>query len=216
MPDVGRLTYEVDANGCWICTSHRPGKRGYPTLSIGGKRTGKKWYAHRYVYQLCNGPIPEGLCVLHSCDMPLCINPVHLRVGTKLDNARDMVERRRQKTVPRFGSENKATKLSDDRVLYAREHSEISDRDVASQLGVSVKHVREIRKGRRRDCVPGPVRRDGRTSLTDEQVTYIREHPEINGAEMAQRLNVSKSTISAIRLGKTRNRAPGPIRGRLI
>lgn len=39
------------------------------------------------------GPIPEGMLVLHSCDNPRCVNPVHLRVGTVSDNASDREQR---------------------------------------------------------------------------------------------------------------------------
>lgn len=42
---------------------------------------------HRRVFELANGFMPE--VVLHICDTPQCINPAHLRAGTKSDNTRD-------------------------------------------------------------------------------------------------------------------------------
>lgn len=39
-------------------------------------------YAHRFAYELVNGPIPDGLKVLHTCEVTLCVNPSHLYLGT--------------------------------------------------------------------------------------------------------------------------------------
>lgn len=53
--------------------------------------------AHRVSYELFKGPIPEGLYVLHSCDIRHCVNPAHLRIGTLKENTQDMFDRGRQK-----------------------------------------------------------------------------------------------------------------------
>lgn len=68
----------------------------------GAVRCGGIFRAHRLIYSIFKGPIPDGMMVLHSCDNPPCVNPEHLRVGTALDNARDRVERGRgRKPTPR-------------------------------------------------------------------------------------------------------------------
>jgi hypothetical protein len=44
---------------------------------------------HRLAFILFVGPVPGGLWVLHSCDMPPCFNPIHLWTGTCADNDKD-------------------------------------------------------------------------------------------------------------------------------
>ena len=52
--------------------------------------------AARFSWFISNGTIPDGFYVLHHCDVPPCVNPKHLYIGTQLDNMQDMVKRGRQ------------------------------------------------------------------------------------------------------------------------
>ena len=51
--------------------------------------------AHRVSYEMANGPIQDGLLVMHSCDNPNCVNPAHLSVGTQKQNMKDASARGR-------------------------------------------------------------------------------------------------------------------------
>lgn len=52
-------------------------------------------YAHRVAWERENGPVPEGMCVLHHCDNRACVNVEHLFLGTKQDNTQDMLQKDR-------------------------------------------------------------------------------------------------------------------------
>jgi hypothetical protein len=86
--------YQIDANGCWIWTGDKT-SQGYGRLSSQSNNVKKKIRAHRVSYEVYNGPIPQGMLVCHSCDIPSCINPEHLWLGTHKDNAADRVAKGR-------------------------------------------------------------------------------------------------------------------------
>lgn len=53
--------------------------------------------AHRAAWILEYGEIPKGMCVLHTCDFPACVNFRHLKLGTYVDNSMDMARKGRGK-----------------------------------------------------------------------------------------------------------------------
>jgi hypothetical protein len=61
----------------------------------GIQRDGKSVYVHRLVWEEAHGPIPDGMHVLHRCDVRLCVNIDHLFLGTRLDNMQDMAAKGR-------------------------------------------------------------------------------------------------------------------------
>jgi len=85
---------------CWHWIGSKNISTGYGAMHVRGKLL----KAHRVSYELFNGKIPEGLYVCHKCDVPSCVNPEHLFVGSALDNTRDKMKKGRYRngsdTVP--------------------------------------------------------------------------------------------------------------------
>lgn len=62
-------------------------------------RTAKATLAHRFAFELINGPISPRLSVCHRCDNPKCVNPLHLFEGTHHDNMIDKMNKGRSKST---------------------------------------------------------------------------------------------------------------------
>lgn len=75
-------------DSCWLWTAYR-NRKGYGEFGMGGHR-GRMYLAHRVSWEMANGTIPDGMYVCHACDVPACVNPSHLWLGTATDNNRDM------------------------------------------------------------------------------------------------------------------------------
>ena len=95
--------------GClvWMGATTRKDK-GYGLIAINGK---KRKLAHILAYELKNGPIPEGMKVLHKCDISLCVNPNHLYLGTQADNVKDMCNKNRKVPACTYKKRRKSANL---------------------------------------------------------------------------------------------------------
>lgn len=68
--------------GCWLWSSWQAG--GYGRIKV----RGKSYQAHRYIYELLIGPIPNGLQLDHLCRQTFCVNPEHMEPVTQRENCR--------------------------------------------------------------------------------------------------------------------------------
>ena len=76
------------SGGCWLWRGPIDKNCGYGCLTVPNRGgTG----AHRVSWMLNIGPIVAGLCVMHLCDVPSCVNPSHLVLGTKAANNADKI-----------------------------------------------------------------------------------------------------------------------------
>lgn len=126
--------------GCWLWTAAKT--HGYGAFW----HLGKTHRVHRLSFAALVGPIPDGLCVLHRCDVPACVNPAHLFTGTHQDNMDD----KRMKGRQVRGEACKNAKLSEGDVREIRRA--LADGcamgDVALSFGVKRTTVRAVREER--------------------------------------------------------------------
>lgn len=72
----------VPFSGCWLWTGNLNAK-GYGRLCLDNKNK----YAHRVAYEAFRGPIPDNLVIDHLCRVHCCVNPAHMEVVTRGENA---------------------------------------------------------------------------------------------------------------------------------
>ena len=131
--------------GCWLWTSPWKKESGYGLFMVSRER--KAVLAHRFAWELTHGSIPEGMHVLHHCDVRACVNPEHLYVGTHQDNMRDRTNRGRASHVSGAAGERHAcARLTDAQVQEIRDLRAQGwlQRDLADKFGVYPSHISNI------------------------------------------------------------------------
>ena len=126
---------------CWEWVGGKTGN-GYGAVRINGRQIG----AHVAAYQCSFGPVPDGKCVMHTCDNPLCIRPDHLVVGSTEQNMQDRTEKGRAAA----GEKNGRAKLTEDQVTEIRGllKAGVAKRAIARRFGVSDTLIRYVSVGK--------------------------------------------------------------------
>lgn len=120
-------------NACWLWTGSR-NPCGYGVFR-------RKPYtsAHRFSWKLHYGTIPYGLNVLHACDIPACVRPEHLFLGTQKHNILDAITKKRW-----------TQKLSRQHILSIRHlQGQYSANTVANMFHITRHYVNDIWSRRR-------------------------------------------------------------------
>lgn len=141
---------------CWPWQKLRD-KDGYGIVHIGINGRGQKLRTSRLAYFLHYSVDPGNNMVCHTCDYPPCCNPSHFFLGDGLANSQDMIakgreyrgERHHFKLRPeicRRGENHYRAKLTDEQIYFILEHRELGCWRMAKLVGVSVGHIKKIRR----------------------------------------------------------------------
>ncbi len=183
------LPYKIAKNikvtpSCWLWVGYKSPK-GYGI--IGGSREKGATRAHRHIYEVFKGKIPEGLVIRHTCDTPACVNPEHLIVGTQADNVKDCQTRGRVV----FGERHHNSKLSNWHawiIKYLILSGKASLKELAEESGVTVACLSSMAKEKTWKEIP---------------FTGSRKRLKINKGNISHRINatVAKEIKEALRSG---------------
>lgn len=145
---IANITILPSPNACWIWTGLK-NKDGYGRLYAFGRDMG----AHRYSYIAFRNEITGDLLACHTCDIPSCVNPSHLFLGTNMDNMADAISKGRIPSVV----------LDDDKIVRIIEESALIPVSVlAARYNVTTRHLRNIIKYNKHwpsvERIPRPLR----------------------------------------------------------
>lgn len=136
-----RFIKDFNPEHCWDFQGYVH-KSGYGRIKLNQKY----FYAHRYSFEVHNGPIPEGLCVCHKCDNRKCVNPNHLFFGTQQENIADMCRKKRNKKHEKHHNARLTmTKAREIRNLCSEK--KLSHTEIAKLFGVKREAISKIHQG---------------------------------------------------------------------
>lgn len=136
--------HPVLGTACWLWTASVT--EGYGNMGW-DKKIQK---AHRISWKIHFGEIPDELCVCHDCDNRLCVNPSHLFVGTKQDNADDMVSKGRGRGGHAPGETHPVAKLLDadvEEIKRLHATGQYTQKYIAAMFSVDQSHISRVVRG---------------------------------------------------------------------
>ena len=129
---------------CWLWTASTDDcGYGILTRTLGNENERVSYKAHRLSYEMHKGEIPEGSYVCHTCDVPSCVNPDHLWLGSQKDNMVDASDKGRLGKAK--GERIGLSKLTEEQVLKIRQMAgSMTQCEIANIVGVCQQTVGRV------------------------------------------------------------------------
>ena len=144
---LSHVSLPIDERKCWMWTG-TVNTIGYGVFRLHGRSMS----AQRAAMVLLAGiDVPPDLCVCHHCDVPLCVNPRHMFIGTHQDNTNDAIIKGRISWRPRpikvFRNRGKMTPEQRDQALRLRDAG-MGYSAIGRQFGVSHTAIQNLEERR--------------------------------------------------------------------
>jgi hypothetical protein len=120
-------------NDCWNWLGSK-NKDGYGHVG----RNKKNITASKYAWNITYGEIPDGMCVLHKCDNPTCVNPNHLYLGTRKQNSKDTKDRNR------MGNSGNRLSLKEIDKIKLMKNQGITNKEIGDCFNIAISTIRDI------------------------------------------------------------------------